>query len=172
MGENQTNPLSLVPCSQAFGPWPLLISWVWIVKATVPLHTRLFLSCYLCKAATQKKHILGRDGPASPATTKVAYRPKCLSAPLTILYYNYIIVTLYIYYTINILYCNCIRSLFARVCFGSYLFRIPSFLCRCSFRSQVICVVFFWPRPFFGAYILRLGTVLALYLFLFRICLY
>ena len=51
----------------------------------------------------QQKQILGKDGRAIPSTTKVAYRRNCLSALISILYYNYIIVTLYIYYTITIL---------------------------------------------------------------------
>ena len=47
--------------------------------------------------------VAARDVTAVPLTTKVAYRRKCLSALISILYYNYIIVTLYIYYTITIL---------------------------------------------------------------------
>ena len=47
--------------------------------------------------------VAARDVTAVPLTTKVAYRRKCLSARISRLYYNYIIVTLYIYYTITIL---------------------------------------------------------------------
>ena len=46
--------------------------------------------------------VAARDVTAVPLTTKVAYRRNCLSALISILYYNYIIVTLYIYYTITI----------------------------------------------------------------------
>ncbi len=123
-----------------------------------------------------KKHILGRDGPAVPSTTKVAYRRKSLFATITILYYNYIIVRLYIYYTITILYYNCISSFFARFFFGSLLYRIPScwghfFLgSRLVFVASILARYFFGSfflgaRLYFGARIFRLATVLALYFF-------
>jgi hypothetical protein len=103
----------------------------------------LFFPDVCCRPRCQKKN-LGRDGPAVPSTTKVAYRPKCLSAPI-------------LYYTITILYYKCISSLFPRIffgsllfripsCFGSFLFRLPSCLFRCSFRSQLILVVIVWAR--------------------------
>ena len=65
----------------------------------------------------QQKHILGKDGRAIPSRTKVAYRGECVSGPITLL-------------NITIFYCNCVSSLFARVCFGSLVVSVASDLRR------------------------------------------
>ncbi len=113
-----------------------------------------------------------RLGPLTLGTLSVGSHVIWLASGWGPIFWSSLLYGLASRFTITILYYNCISSLFARVFFGSLLFRIPSVWVRCSFSSLLIWVVFFWARLYFGAHIFTFGTVLALYFFLFRLCLY
>ena len=121
--------------------------------------------------------VAARDLTAVPLTTKVAYRRNCLSALITILYYNYIIVTLYIYYTITILTFLAVTFVavtFVAVTFLGVIFLAVTLCSRCIGIASVSDPVFlgslflsldlylglfFGGRLYFGAHMFRLGTV-------------
>ena len=103
--------------------------------------------------------VAARDVTAVPLTTKVAYRRNCLSAPITILYYNYIIVTLYIYYTITIL--TFLAVTFVAVTFLAVTFLGVIFL-AVTLCSRCIGIASVSDRVFVGSLFLSLDLYLGL----------
>ena len=108
--------------------------------------------------------VAARDVTAVPLTTKVAYRRNCLSALITILYYNYIIVTLYIYYTITIL--TFLAVTFVAVTFLAVTFLAVTFL-GVNFLAVTLCsrcigIASVSDRVFVGSLFLSLDLYLGL----------